>query len=538
MELRRYWGIFRKWFWLIVLGVVLSVGTSYAVSKSLTPLYTATVTLQVNQVQNPGIAGYNDLLLSERLTKTYSELIRKRPVIEAVIQQLELNQTYDSFVSNVSVNAVRDTQLLQVAVNYRDPQLSADIANKIAEVFIARVAEGQGGQLSAGREAIRQQLGTVANEIRSTAQEIERFRAASDQTPSETRTVEEARLQSALTQYQLMYSQLVKSEQDLLLTEAQTGGGVRVADPAVAPEAPAQPKILLNTLLAGLVGLLLSTGVVLLVEYLDDTIRTTENLEQATSLPTLGVVGVLPVERQGRDNNLLVITSDPRLHFGEAYRTLRTNLQFATLNRRCQCLLVTSATCGEGKSLTVSNLAVVLSQAGKRVLAVDADIRRPTLHKYFGLSNEVGLTNLLLADDPTRVGPFLQQTGYSGLRFLASGALPPNPTELLSSLQMAKAVAALKQEADLVLFDSPPVLAVSDAVILSALVDGAILVVGAGQNRVKGIVEAKEALSQTGVALLGTALNRVKAEGDGYYYYHYGYGYQQNEEKERNLVGM
>ncbi len=524
MELRRYWGIFRKWFWLMALGIILSGGTSYAVSKSLTPIYAATVTLQVNQVQNPGTAGYNDLLLSERLTKTYSELIRKRPVIEAAIQQLELNETYETLVSQVSVNSVRDTQLIQVTVKHPQPQRAADIANKIAEVFIAEIAETQGGQVSSAREGLRQQLATVTNQIRNTAGDIERLRAGSDPRTSEVRVAEEARLQSTLSQYQLIYSQLVKSEQDLAMAEARSGGGVRIADPAVAPLEPTQPKVWLNTLLAGIVGLLVATGVAFLIEYLDDTVKTSEDLEQATSLPTLGTARVFPVERDGKGHNPSLIAANPRLHFGEAYRTLRTNLQFATLNHKCEAVLVTSAGPGEGKSFTISNLAVVFAQAGKRVLIADSDIRRPTLHKYFNVSNEIGLTNLLLADDQSRVNPFVQRTGYSGLRLLASGPLPPNPTELLSSPQMARAVAALKDEADIVLFDSPPVLAVSDAAILSALVDGVILVAGAGQSRVKAIARAKEAISLPGVVVLGTVLNRVKVGGDGYYYYNYHYG--------------
>ncbi|MCL5961933.1 MAG: polysaccharide biosynthesis tyrosine autokinase [Chloroflexi bacterium] len=539
MELRRYWGIFRKWFWLMALGMILAGGTSYAVSKSLTPIYAATVTLQVNQVQNPGVAGYNDILLSERLTKTYSELIRKRPVLDEAIRQLQLNLTYEFLATQVNVSSVRDTQLIQVTVQNPQPQQAADIANKIAEVFIAETAEAQGGQVSSAREGLRQQITTVTNEIRNTASDIERLRSGGDQRTSEVRAAEEARLQSTLSQYQLLYSQLVKNEQDLALAEARTGGGVRVADPAVAPIDPTQPKVLLNTLLAGIVGLLLAIGVAFLIEYLDDTVKTSEDLEQATSLPTLGTARVFPVERNGKEQNPSLIASNPRLHFGEAYRTLRTNLQFATLNHKCEAVLVTSAGPGEGKSFTISNLAVVFAQAGKRVLIVDSDIRRPTLHKYFNVSNEIGLTNLLLADDQSRVNPFVQRTGYSGLRLLASGPLPPNPSELLSSPQMARAVAALKEEADIVLFDSPPVLAVSDAAILSALVDGVMLVVGAGQSRVKAIAQAKEAISLPGVVVLGTVLNRVKAGGDGYYYYKYHYGHQKahNGAKELDRVG-
>lgn len=530
MELRRYWHLLRKWFWLMALGAIIAGAASYAVSKTMTPIYAATATLQVNQAQNPAALAYNDVLLSERLTRTYSELIRKRAVLEEVIRQLDLNQTYETFLKQVSVSGVRDTQLVLITVNDPNPAMAATTANKIAEVFIQQMAESQSGQLSTARQNLRQQLASVEQEIRAAAAALEASRSAKNGRSPEARAAEEARLQNSLTQYQLVYSQLVRSEQELAIAEGRSGAGVRIADPAVPPTEPAQPEVLLNTLLATIVGLLLAIGGILVVEYLDDTVKNSEDLERSVALPTLGIVGIIPARQDANGTDRVKLATDPKLHFSEAYRTLRTNLQFASLNRPAQTLLVTSCGPGEGKTFTICNLAIVMAQAGKRVIIVDSDIRRPAVHKAFGLSNATGLTSLLLAEEGAELERFLQATEYQGLHVLPSGPTPPNPSELLSSPQMARVVGMLRQAADVVLFDSPPALLVADAAILSALVDGILLVVAAGQNRAQAIVAATEALTRPGATILGTVLNRFRAEADGYYYYRHYYRHYYHQE--------
>lgn len=551
MELRRYWIILRKWYWLMMLGLLLSAGTSYFVSKSMTPIYAATMTLQVNQTQQIGIPGYDDLLASEGLTRTYTELIRQRPVLDSVIQELGLNQTYDSVAQQVTVRGIRDTQLIQVTVKRPDPQQAADVANKIGEVFITQMTESQGGQLLATHAGLRQQIASVESEISATAAEIERLRTGVDGRPPDTRAIEQASLQSMLTQYQLAYSQLVKSEQDLALAEVRAVGGLRIAVPAVAPRAPAEPRVQYNTLIAAILGLVIATGAALLLEYLDDTIKTAEGLESASGLPTLGIVGMIALHgaasgakrSTGASNkhdghNPFLIASDPRLHAGESYRTLRTNLQFATISRPFKTMAVTSAGPDEGKTFTLANLAVTLAQADKRVLIVDSDLRRPYLHKVFQVPNKVGLTNLLVADDQSDPGPYIQDAGSNNLRILASGPLPPNPTELLSSPQMVSVFNALKQEADVVLFDTPPVFGMADAVIISALTDVALLVVDAGRNRTEAIARLKDLMDRSGVTLVGSVLNRFRADANAYYYRHYyryyhsRYGYSDAEARE------
>ncbi len=204
----------------------------------------------------------------------------------------------------------------------------------------------------------------------------------------------------------------------------------------------------------------------------------------------------------------LITVSEPRSPISEAYRTLRTNLDFAGLDRKLQTLVITSAGVGEGKSTTLANLAVVTAQAGQKVILVDADLRRPSLHGIFGLANDSGLTTMMM-DETALASPPLQDTGIEGLSLLASGPLPPNPAELMGSRRMEEVIAALSQRASHVFFDTPPVVAVTDAAVLSTKVDGVLLVISAGKTRREYARSAVQRLQQINARLVGTVLTNV-----------------------------
>jgi capsular exopolysaccharide synthesis family protein len=216
--------------------------------------------------------------------------------------------------------------------------------------------------------------------------------------------------------------------------------------------------------------------------------------------------------------NELITVSEPRSPISEAYRTLRTNLDFVSLDQALKTLVVTSARVGEGKSSTLANLAVVSAQAGRKVILVDADLRRPTLHQVFGLDNETGLTTAIM-DDAALASPPLQTTGVEGLSVLTSGPLPPNPAELMGSRRMEEVIAALAEQADQVFFDTPPVVAVTDAAVLATKVDGVLLVISAGKTRREYARTAVRRLEQINARLVGTVLTNVQIGADfqGYY---------------------
>ncbi|HZY40753.1 MAG TPA: CpsD/CapB family tyrosine-protein kinase [Anaerolineae bacterium] len=207
----------------------------------------------------------------------------------------------------------------------------------------------------------------------------------------------------------------------------------------------------------------------------------------------------------------LITLSDPRSPAAEAFRTLRTNIYFSGLDRSIQTLLVTTVAPVEGKSLTLANLAVAMAQGDKRTILVDTDLRRPTLHTIFDLSNDTGLTSLFI-DAKGPIEPALNDVGVPNLQVLTSGPLPPNPAEVLGSQRMLEVIAALKQRADIVLFDAPPVIAVTDAMVLGTRVDGVVLVIDAGSTRREHARRAKEQLEKLNIRIVGAVLNGASVD--------------------------
>ncbi len=211
------------------------------------------------------------------------------------------------------------------------------------------------------------------------------------------------------------------------------------------------------------------------------------------------------------DSLALVTLTDPQSSAAEAYRTLRINLQFTTLDKELRSLLVTSPGPGEGKTTTLANLAVTMAQVDQRVIVVDCDLRRPQIHQLFGLENSHGLTSMML-DDAFLENPPLQPTEVSGLRILTSGPLPPRPADLLGSKRMGQVIASLCDQADIVLFDAPPVMSATDAAVLATRVDGVLLVISAGETKREHAISALERLRKINANVLGSVLNNAAAD--------------------------
>jgi capsular exopolysaccharide synthesis family protein len=217
-----------------------------------------------------------------------------------------------------------------------------------------------------------------------------------------------------------------------------------------------------------------------------------------------------------------IVEKNPKSPISESYRTLRTNIQFSSFDKDIKTIVVTSSAPGEGKSTTVGNLALVMAQSGKRVLLIDADLRKPTVHKKFKLSNQTGLTNILIEDK----NPFEVIQKYSdNLYILTSGILPPNPAEVVASNKLRNFINEMKNHFDYILLDSPPVIAVTDAQILSSFLDGVILVVSSGEAEKELVKKSKDLLDKVNANIIGVVLNKLELKsrkGYGYYYYYYG----------------
>lgn len=292
---------------------------------------------------------------------------------------------------------------------------------------------------------------------------------------------------------------------------------VTVVRPAALPAAPVSPRPAMNITLGLLLGLALGIGIAVLRETLDTTIKTSEDIQKLTGSSALGIIAY---DGQAQKNPL-VSQVDSRTGRGEAFRTLRTNLRFVDVDNPPQTVVITSSVASEGKSTTACNLAIALASAGVRVILVEGDLRRPRVADYMGLDGAVGLTDVLIGRAALDV--VLQPWGNSTLSVLASGPLPPNPSELLGSAQMGDLRKAMQRRADIVLIDAPPLLPVTDAAVLGRECDGALVVVRHGKTTREQFTRSLDALSSVGARVLGTVLNMAPTGGT--HGYGYGYGY-------------
>lgn len=522
MDLRKYWTILWRWSWLIALGTLLAAGAAFIVSRNMTPVYSASVTLLVNQAPRSGLTDYASILTSQQLAKTYSELLHKRPVLEAAIEKLNLPLDPAELARAVSVDLIRDTQLIVLNVENTSPERAAALANTIAEVFIAQNAAQQTSRFASSKESLSKEIAAVQASLAQTQAALDAL--GEPDTPEE--QAQKTQLETSLAQYRTSYANLLQSYENIRAAEAQELNNVSVVEPAVPPRAPIRPRVELNTLLAGLVGMMLAGAIAYVFEYLDDTLKSPEDISQRLGLWTLAAIG--RIEGKTAQDRLVTLNA-PRSPIAEAYRLLRTNFQFAAVDRPLRRIVVTSPGPGDGKSTTAANLAVVFAQGGKSVILVDADLRRPQQHRIFQRTASYGLSTALV-DAATPVTSFLQPTDVPGLRLLTSGPIPPNPAELLGSQRMAQLLQVLSQEAEMVILDSPPVLSVADAAILANAADGVVLVADAGRTRREMARRAKENLERAGANLLGMVLNRMTRQTSGYYYYYY---YDQSGERSK-----
>ncbi|MGI9080609.1 MAG: polysaccharide biosynthesis tyrosine autokinase, partial [Acidimicrobiales bacterium] len=292
---------------------------------------------------------------------------------------------------------------------------------------------------------------------------------------------------------------------------------------ATVPTSPASPRPLRAGLWALAVGLVVGTGLAVAQELLDDSVKTRSELGRLTGgRPVLGVIPVADARHDAAGRSVVSLT-EPHSPAAESYRSLRTSIQFLALDTPVVTIEVTSPSPREGKTTTVANLGVAIARAGQRVVIVGCDLRCPSVHEFFGLDGSLGLTSVILGKVP--LSAVLQPVaGQNRLSVLPSGPLPPNPAEILSSWRFAEVLTSLHQNADVVLIDAPPVLPVTDALVLSGRVDATLLVTLAGVTARQEVSHAMELLTQVGAPVVGTVLNGVAEPGE----HGYGYDYQRS----------
>jgi non-specific protein-tyrosine kinase len=487
--------------------IVFAIG-SYYVTSLLPRVYEATTTLRVGQALESPNPTYQDVYVSQQLAETYNNMASRRSILTGAADALGLGSVPSA--KNVRPRIVPNTQFLEISVRDPDPERARIVANAIAQQLVLQSPEGLAEE-QARRAFLETQLQDLQHDIQAIRESIQaeqtKLDAANQEGGSPQGEDRITRLQERLASYRATYAALLQ-------TATNRTNDIAVFEAATTPSRPVSPRVLDTVLFVTALGLFLGIGIVFLIESWDDTIKTSVEFSQVTGLPVLGTVSRM--RGKGRIEALLTQQSASRI--AEDYRTLRTNIQFSSVDRPLRTLVVTSPSLFEGKTTTVANLGIVLAQSGKSVVMVDADLRRPRLHRIFHLPGNSGLTEVLTQTELAFDGQ-LQPAGIEDLRLLTSGPLPPNPSELLGSQKMALVIEALKAEADLVIFDTPPVLAVTDAAVLASQADGVLLIAEAGKTRRAAAVRALENLQQVGANVVGGVLNKFAAGRSETYYY-------------------
>ena len=332
-----------------------------------------------------------------------------------------------------------------------------------------------------------------------------------------------------------MYDLLIKRFKETSLTEDMQTGNIRIIDRAETPRAPVRPRKQLNILLAIVVGLVMGVGLAFFFEYLDNTIKLPDDIKRHLQVPYLGPVPAIAlngsVVRPGEPIPQLVTVHPPRPRQARRTGGSGRSILFSSADHSPQVVLVSSAGPLEGKSLTSANLAVTMAQSGTNAVLVDCDMRKPTAHKIFGLPREKGISSLLVG--ACGFDEAVMRTQVPNLDVIPCGPIPPNPSELLGSGRMVKLIEVLRKKYGRIIIDSPPLTAVTDAVVLSKLADGVIIVVRAGDTPREIIKNGLTQLHGVNARILGVVLNGVEMGREGYYYYQYYYYYYGEDGEKR-----
>lgn len=530
MEIGDYLRIAWRWAWLIVLGTAVAAGSTYMAVRGEPPVYQTSTTMMIGDVLESADPNYTDFYTVERLAETYGALITREPILRSTASALGFEGQWASLRGQVSVNLIEGTQLIEIAVTDTDPRRAKLIADEIATQLIATIENSR--LEDTNRRFIEEQARSFPPKIAAAQAEIQALETQLAEAFS-ARDIQDIQNRVNSLEAQVADWQRTFAQYQLLLGEGSVNV-LSVIEEASVPTVPISAGLVRQVLLAAAIGMALAIGTAILLEYLDDTVKTPDDIARVTGLTTVGAITRI----EGKEQMEKLITARyPKSPISEAYRVMRTNLQFSSLDQPLRSLVVTSPQPTEGKSTTVANLGVVMAQAGKRVVLVDSDLRRPTLHKFFGVSNKEGLTTALLEEEPYLNGR-LQATGVDNLSILTSGPLPPNPSELLGSGRMKRLIEQMQEEADIILFDTPPSLPVTDATVLATQTDGVLVVTDSGHTRRSAVRETVERLGKVGANTLGIALNRLKPGHGGYYYYYYYESRYGNGTKKRRRRGL
>lgn len=550
-----------KRFWLLVAMVALGLVAAVLVNLLMRPAYKATALMMINQEDAGKIDAtpYGSFASEEDYYRTQYQLLQSRSLLSKVYTKMKLGQVEEfanpnglkKLEKSLDVAPITRSRLVNVSATAYDPSLAADIVNTLTDTFVAdnvsnRVFMGQdviaaleSTERSSAEQELLNSMPQVVNSdfIKTLKQQAARL------------TAERARL---LAKYTTQHPDVISVQNQLAAVDAQintetrrlvqsikielsgqfSGNNIRVIDPAVTPEKPVRPRKLINLAIGLLGGGLLGLMLVFVLEFLDQSVKSSEDLEEKLGLPFLGFV---PYEKlKKKESEYASLLKDGNFLVAENVRNVRTMLDFALAGAHNAPLLITSSLQGEGKSHLSSNLLVAMAQTGKKVLLVDGDLRRARVHRVFKLSTEKGLSNIWDADPKKAdyAANIQAVKDVPNLFVMTSGQRPPNPAELLNTPKLADFIAWATQHYDQVVVDCPAIMPVSDTLLWGKYIPRAVFVIKYGQTNAKLAQLALDKLQKAGIKVLGAVIGHYRPEGLSYgkYGYYKNYSYY-NEEK-------
>lgn len=493
MTLRDYGRVVWRRKWILVAALITALFGALAMSFLQDPIYAAQAQMLVEPRSGDAVFQQDPTLNVQNLERAIQTEIR---VLEGqrVRERVQSDLGLQDLPPEVSANPVGSTDVVEVTVRSGDPRTAQILADAYIDAYVSTRREQAIDSLEAAGEQLQATVDELQAQIDAMSADLPQRQTLIDQ---------QAKFNERLDQLQI--------------DAALTTGGASVVQSADLPTDPVEPRPLRTAVLAGFVGLLLGLGAAFLVDYLDDSLRRTEDIEALTGVPVLAVVPVEPPP----DNRPIAI-SEPNEFAVEVYRGLRTSVQFLGLDKPLRVIQVTSSVPGEGKTTTATNLAVVLSQAGFQTVLVDADLRRPRVHEVFNVPLRPGLTDTLVASEAVEMA----LNHLDRLHLVPAGSMAPNPSEMLSSNRFEALIKNLASRYQYVIIDSAPVLPVADAIALSRAVDGVLVVGEANRTSRRTLSEGLGRLEQVGAPVIGFVLNRAAERSSQGYGYGYGYTYK------------
>lgn len=511
MELLEYWNLIIKRKLIILLSFFIVVSLTVTYLLMATPLYEANCKLLLTDQSSSSILGdmaAQDMML-QAIGKadpinTQIEVIKTRPIINTVISKTKLTDDMgepiktESLQEAIKVQAIRNTNIIQISYKNKDPRLAAKVLNTLANEFIIQNKKINQEEMTTAKFFIKKQLEEQKNKVR-------------------TATV----VQDQLVADQI-YATLLEKHEEIKINEAANIASIKLIEPAIVdgePVWPSKKKLLLLSIIAGFA---LGFGLALLFEYIDDT---PDSIEEIKKLLPYNVLGMISLAKGYKTK--LFVTEKPLSGISESFRMIITNLKFKGITDDVSSnILITSAIPGEGKSTISSNLALSFASAGKKVLLINMDLRRPSFHKIFDQNFQVGLTDYLIKDNNLK--DVTTKNFIENLDIISAGTIPPNPTELIASKRMTELVSELKKQYDIVIYDCPPATIVSETLDLASKMDGVIIATDISSTSIHNIKGLQELISDKHLPVLGTIVNKISATNGGYGYSHgYSYDYSQ-----------